>query len=97
VAWLTLIGRPFSYMLYITHCLTKYINLWSSIDFTEQLEVSSGAAAAVSLVHLRSENTRSRRIFEQRIVVGKHPGPCRTPTWTVLVSTIHCRDIIGLD
>jgi len=85
-------------MLDIIRRLTKYINLRSSIDFTEQLGVSSGAAAAVSCVHLRSENTPWRRLFVQRIVDGKkHPGPCRTPTWTVYVFAIHCRDIIGLN
>jgi len=52
----------------------------------------------VSRVHLRSENTPWRRLFAQPIVVGKrHPGPCRTPTWTVYVFAFHCRDIIGLD
>ena len=44
-------------MLDIIRRLTKYIIVWSSMDFTEQLRVSSGAAAAVSCVHLRSENT----------------------------------------
>jgi len=49
------------------------------MDLTEQLEVSSGEAAAVSRVHLRSENTPWRPLFMHRIVVGKrHPGPCRT-------------------
>jgi len=52
----------------------------------------------VSRVHLRSENTPWRRLFAQPIVVGKrHPGPCRTSTWTVYVFAFHCRDIIGLD
>jgi len=52
----------------------------------------------VSQVHLRSENTPWRRRFAQRIDVSKrHPGPCRTPTWTVYVFAIHCRDIIGVD
>ena len=64
-------------MLDIIRRLTKYINLRSSIDFTKQLGVSSGAAAAVSCVHLRSDNTPWRRLLVQRIVDGKrHPGPC---------------------
>jgi len=85
-------------MLDIVHRLTKFINIWSSIDFTEQLEVSCGAAAAVSRVHLRSENAAWRPLFVHHIVMGKrHPGPYRTPTWTVNVFAIHCWDIIGLD
>jgi len=95
---LTLIGRPFSNMLHVIRLLTKTINTWSSIDFTEQPGVSSGAAAAVSRVHLRSENAPWRPLFAHHIVMGKrHPGPCRTPTWTVYVFAIYCRDIIGLD
>ena len=58
-------------MLDIIRRLTKYMNLLSSINFTDLLGVSSGAAAAVSRVHLRSENTPWRRRFVQRIVVGK--------------------------
>jgi len=85
-------------MIDVIRHLTKYTNRRSSIDLTDQLGVSSGAAAAVSRVHLRSENAPWRRLFVQRIVVGKrHPGPCRNPTWTVYVFAIHCRDIIGLD
>jgi len=85
-------------MLDIIRSLTKFVNIWSSIDLTEQLRVSSGAAAGVSGVHLRSENTSWRPLLVHRIVVGKrYPGPCRTPTWTVYVFATHCRDIIGLD
>jgi len=85
-------------MLDIIRRLKNYISLRLSIHFTEELGVSSGAAAAVSLVHLRPENTPWRRLFVQRIVVGKrHLGPCRTRTWTVYVFAIHCRDIIGSD
>ena len=65
VAYLSLIGRPFPYMLDIFRRLTKFTNIWSLIDFTEQLRVSSGAAAAVSRVHLRSENTPWRRLSVQ--------------------------------
>ena len=89
---LTLIGRPFSDMLDINLRLTKLIHIWSSIDLTEQLRVSSGAAAAVSRVHLRSENTPRRPLFVHHIVIGKrHPGPI------VYVFAIHCRNIFGLD
>jgi len=85
-------------MLDIIRRLTKFTNIWSSIDFTEQLRVSSGAAAAVSRVHLRSENTPWRPLFVHRACVAKrHPGPCRTPTWTVYVFAIYYRNIIGLD
>jgi len=83
-------GRPFSDMLDINRRLMKFINIWSSIDLTEQLGVSSGAAAAVTRVHLRSEITPWHPPFVHHIVMGKwHPGPCRT---TVYVFAIHCRN-----
>jgi len=85
-------------MLDIIRRLKKFINIWSSIDLIDRLEVCSRVAAAVSRVHLRSEKTPWRPLFVHRIAVGKrHPGPCRTPTWTVYVFAIHCKDIIGLD